>query len=234
MKSHKVSKTETETWSGRIYAESVVSQSKEQKTQQGMETGLLHLISKAEMNPNVLHVVKDKAELFYETYLDLLFILMQAFKNVRSVLQSGHVLKKFRNKQKQIHKNEDKLICCSTFCPPHGVGSFLHCTFEFFPTSPWMTHIQFCKWIWALCKSCWGASSGAERNALLAGRRDTTWGLDSSPVLELQKAFTLSVLSLWLSPNDVKLQDFLQMLHSFQPRKQWDVLLLFSIFIFNP
>lgn len=131
---------------------SVISQSKEQKTQQGMESGLLHLISKAEMNPNVLHVVKDKAELFYETHLDLLFILMQAFKNARSVLQSGHVLKKFRNKQKQIHQNEDKLICCSTFCPPHEVGSFLHRTFEFFPTSPWMTHTPFCKWIWTLQK----------------------------------------------------------------------------------
>lgn len=83
-----------------------------------------------------------------------------------------------------------------------------------------------------LCKSCWGASSGAERNALLAGQRGTSRDLDSSPMLQLQKAFALSVLSLWLSPNDVKLQYFLQMLYSFQPRKQWDVLLLF--FIFNP
>lgn len=92
---------------------SVVSQSKEQKTQQGMESGLLHLISKAEMNPNVLHVVKDKAELFYEIHLDLLFILMQAFKNARSVLQSGHVLKKFRNKNKYI-----KMKTSSYVAPP--------------------------------------------------------------------------------------------------------------------
>lgn len=199
-----------------------------------MESGWLHLNSKAERNPNVLHMVKDEAELFYETHLDLLLILMQAFNNVRSVLQSGHVFKKFRNKQKQIHKNEDALICCSTFCPPHGVGSFLYCTFEFFPTSPWMTHTQFHKWIWGLCKSCWGVSSGAERNALLAGRCGTTWGLYSSPMLELQKAFALSALSPWLSPNDIKLRYFLQMLYSFQSRKQWGVLLLIFIFIFNP
>lgn len=67
--------------------------SQEQKTQEGMESGWLHLISKAERNPNVLHMVKDEAELFYETHLDLLLILMQAFNNVISVLQSGRVQK---------------------------------------------------------------------------------------------------------------------------------------------
>lgn len=58
-----------------------------------MESGWLHLNSKEERNPNVLHMVQDEAELFYETHLDLLLILMQAFNNVISVLQSGRVQK---------------------------------------------------------------------------------------------------------------------------------------------